>query len=317
MTKESKICVIIPCYNEEKNIHNLIAAIENEISKTKWLAVYVLVNDGSRDETWTVIQDFVARKQNFIGLDLSRNFGKEAALLAGIENAPQCTAYMTMDADLQDDPSIISEMISKVDEGFDVVYGQRLERKDGFLYLMCTKVFYYFMDKATGGLVPKNVADFYIFTSRVRKQFLRMQESVRFTRGLLFYTGFKKAAVQYTREKRVAGSSSWNFFKLAKFSIDGMTSFSTMPLHIISIIGVVGCLLSVIGGTAYLLFSLYHSSAIPSGWPSLISIITFFGSLQILMLGIISEYIARNTVEGKGRPRYIIMEDTSKEESEE
>ncbi len=309
ITNSSKLTIIVPCYNEESNIESLLKALQDNLNKVSgWHIQYLLVNDGSRDTTWQLIVQLAKVNPNILGLNLSRNFGKEAALLAGIENAPLSDAYLTLDADLQDDPSIISEMIAKLDTGYDIVYGQRNERKDSPLYIFLASGFYWLMDMATKGSIPKNVADFYIFNERVRQEFLKLQESVRFTRGLLFYTGFKKAPVMYTREKRTAGLSSWNYLKLFKFSLDGLTSFSTFPLHLISLVGVVGCILSFFGVIGYVSLSLIYGLAGSNGWASIILLITFFGSLQIMMLGIIAEYVARNTLEIKGRQKYILMD---------
>jgi glycosyltransferase involved in cell wall biosynthesis len=310
-TTNSKVCLIIPCYNEEGNIKNLYKVIEeNLINLKSYDVTYLFINDGSKDSTWEVMTALSSEfPSKVLALNLSRNFGKEAALLAGIEQAPLSDAYLTLDADLQDDPSIIIDMLEKLDTGYDIVYGQRSERKDSLIYIACTKIFYYFMDLATKGAIPKNVADFYVFNERVRQEFIKMQESVRFTRGLLFATGFKKAPVPYVREKRIAGTTSFNFIKLAKFSIDGLTSFSTLPLHFISFIGIIGCILSILGAIIYVVTSIYLGLASSSnGWASIILLITFFGSLQIMMLGIISEYIARNTIEIKNRQKYIVMD---------
>ena len=305
----SKLTIIVPCYNEESNIETLLKALQDNLKVVSgWHIQYLLVNDGSQDSTWQIISQLAKNNPNILGLNLSRNFGKEAALLAGIENAPLSDAYLTLDADLQDDPSIISEMIAKLDTGYDIVYGQRNERKDSALYIFLASGFYWLMDMATKGSIPKNVADFYVFNERVRQEFLKLQESVRFTRGLLFYTGFKKAPVMYTREKRTAGLSSWNYFKLFKFSLDGLTSFSTFPLHLISLVGVVGCILSLTGVVGYVTLSMIYGLAGQNGWASIILLITFFGSLQIMMLGIIAEYVARNTLEIKGRQKYILMD---------
>ena len=305
----SKLTIIVPCYNEEANIKTLLETLQKNLELVAgWQIQYLLVNDGSRDSTWQIISQLAQESSDILGLNLSRNFGKEAALLAGIEQAPLSDAYLTLDADLQDDPKIIAEMIKKLDTGYDIVYGQRSERKDSPLYIFLASGFYWLMDMATKGAIPKNVADFYIFNERVRLEFLKLQESVRFTRGLLFYTGFKKAPVMYTREKRVAGSTSWNYFKLFKFSLDGLTSFSTFPLHLISIIGLAGCAMSLFGVVIYVAYSVFSGVSGTNGWASIILLITFFGSLQIMMLGIIAEYMARNTLEIKNRQKYIVMD---------
>jgi glycosyltransferase involved in cell wall biosynthesis len=312
MTKTSNlktVSIIIPCYNEEENIRNLHSVLDAYMRQIDgWKPQYIYVSDGSRDKTWELISQLAQENSNVTGLNLSRNFGKEAALLAGIETANKSDGYLTLDADLQDDPAIIKEMLQRIDEGYDIAYGQRKDRKDSFVYQTFTKVFYYLMGQATRGSIPKNVADFYIFNERVRLEFLKLQESVRYTRGLLFYTGFKTVPVMYNREKRFAGTTKWNYLKLFNFSIDALTGFSTFPLHIISLIGILGCALSLFGTVGYVTYSLIFVKNTLNGWASIILLVSFFGSLQILMLGIISEYIARNTIETKNRPKYIVMD---------
>lgn len=304
---QHELCIIVPCYNEEGNLDLLINTISKVIDNSIQYQL-VLVNDGSKDKTWELISTLTHNHLNITGINLSRNFGKEYALLAGIENAPKSNYYLTMDADLQDDPLVIKSLIEEIKKGNNLVYGQRESRNDSPLYIAFTKVFYIIMAISTKDRFPNNVADYYIFDNQVRDAFLQMGEYVRYTRGLIFYTGFKTSKVMYTRQEREAGTSSFNFIKLVSFAIDAITSFTTAPLHLISVLGLVSCIFSFLGGLIYILISIVFKLNVLNGWVSLFFAIVFLGSVQILMLGIIAEYLARNTSEIKNRPKYFISE---------
>jgi polyisoprenyl-phosphate glycosyltransferase len=304
---KQELCIIVPCYNEEGNLELLINSITKVINNSITYQI-LLVNDGSKDKTWELISTLAHQHLNISGINLSRNFGKEYALLAGIENAPLSKYYLTMDADLQDDPAVIKSLIDEAKKGNSLVYGQRESRNDGLLYVAFTKLFYAIMAFSTKDRFPNNVADYYVFDNQVRDAFLQMGEYVRYTRGLIFYTGFKTSKVMYTRQSREAGQSSFNFIKLVGFAIDAITSFTTAPLHLISVLGLVSCIFSFLGGLVYIFISIILKLNVLNGWVSLFFAIVFLGSVQILMLGIIAEYLARNTSEIKNRPKYFISE---------
>jgi polyisoprenyl-phosphate glycosyltransferase len=302
---------ISPCYNEEKNLQVLYLKLKevSEQLKNKYAieTKTVLVDDGSTDDTWSMISRLSKEDKNVVGVKLSRNFGKENALFAGYEQAPESDFYATLDADLQDDPDIIDKMIQKSLQGFDIVYAQRASRKDSLSYVVFTKIFYWFMRLGSKVDFPPNVSDFHVVTHRVKQAFLSMQESVRYSRGLIFYTGYKKASVLYDRPQRSAGVSSFNLLKLTGLVFDAWTSFSSLPVHLVSISGLVLSILSFLIGAVYVLISILNGQVIP-GWASIISITLFLGSTQILMVGVIAEYIARMNNELKKRPKYFLDE---------
>jgi polyisoprenyl-phosphate glycosyltransferase len=306
---EKQISLIIPCLNEESNINQLFTVIQDELKDViGYTFNFYFVDDGSTDASWEIITTLKECHKNVHGFKLSRNFGKENALLAGIENVPQSDGYITIDADLQDDPTIIKQMLDKFSAGSDIVYGQRNSREDGIIYTFLTSCFYYLMSKGSKIKIPENVADFYLFSEKVRVEFLTMQESVRYTRGLIFYTGFKSESVMYHRSQRNAGKSSFNFLKLVKFALDAITGFSNAPLHLLSILGLFIAVLTFISTIIYIAISYIFKLNNASGWSSIVFIISFFGSIQLLFLSVIAEYVARISIENKNRTKYIITE---------
>jgi glycosyltransferase involved in cell wall biosynthesis len=336
------LSIILPCYNEEEALEKTYQAILTEINNPKKMTEigiksmqinFVLVNDGSKDRTWEIIKNLKLTQEKsksqkgidikIFGISLSRNFGKESALLSGLEMSPKSDYYLTLDADLQDDPKIIWNMLSKAipkkskkgleenleNEASDIVYGQRSSRDDGFIYTFCTKIFYTII---SGGKsqIPRNVADFYLINERVRKAFLRNSEKVRFTRGLIFNSGFRQTPVLYHRPPRQDGTTKWNYLKLTKFAVDAITSFGSFPLHFISFVGISGSIISFFGSVFYAIISVVFGFVKLEGWISLMLFISFFGSIQILFIGIVSEYIARIHTEVKNRPNYFVAETT-------
>jgi glycosyltransferase involved in cell wall biosynthesis len=306
---KKQISFIIPCFNEALNIDKLFETIQNELSSINdYNFNYYFIDDGSTDETWKKISMLKSENKKVYGLKLSRNFGKENALLAGIENAEHSDGYLTIDADLQDDPTIIKTMLIKFIEGSEIVYGQRISRYENPLYIFFTTCFYFLMSKYSKIKIPENVSDFYLFSEKVRSEFLSMKESVRYTRGLIFYTGFKSQSVKYHRPERKNGKSSFNFFKLVHFAVDAITGFTNAPLHLISIIGLIIAVLTFLATIIYILSSYIFRLNNTSGWSSIVLIVSFFGSLQLVFLSIIAEYVARISIENKNRSKYIISE---------
>ncbi|GAB4146377.1 MAG: glycosyltransferase family 2 protein [Patescibacteria group bacterium] len=310
--KEFKTLTFIsPCYNEEVNLETLYKKLSeitlNLHQKYQIECNIFLVDDGSTDNTWEIITRLGEQDNKVKGLKLSRNFGKENALLAGYENAPQSDLYATLDADLQDDPDIIERMLEKSMEGYDIVYAQRASRQDSQLYLFFTRIFYKFMQAGSKVDFPPNVSDFHLITEKVRRSFLQMQESIRYSRGLIFFTGFKKIGVEYHRPDRLQGTSKFSFAKLVVLALDAWTSFSSLPLHLVSITGLILTVLSFLFGAGYIFFSIFYKYNV-QGWASTISVILFLGSVQMVMIGVIGEYLARMNQEIKNRPKYFVDE---------
>lgn len=309
--QNQQLCFLVPCYNESENINFLyskLTEVRNEIYKTYDLESKVLfIDDGSSDGTWDLIVKLNQKDPSVNGLKLSRNFGKENALLAGYENAPKSDFYLSLDADMQDDPGVVGRMVEQSQKGFHIVYAQRAARKDLYIYILCTQIFYGIMRMGTKVKFPPNVSDFHIITEKVRQSFLQMQESVRYTRGLVFYTGYSSIGVTYDRPERNAGTGKYNFLKLVVFMLDAVTSFTTLPVHLIGVIGMIFSVISFVFGLFYVAISVFTKSAIP-GWASMMSAALFLGSVQIMMTAVLAEYISRISQEVKNRPKYFLDE---------
>lgn len=303
-----KLNIIIPCFNEERNLDDLYNGILTHMTDCviDWRIDFV--DDGSRDSTWDAIVRLSQTFDNVHGIQLSRNFGKENALHAGIKECGSADYYLTMDADLQDDPSLIPEMLTSITtNNYDIVYAKRSKRYESPFYTIFPKMFYYIMAKSTNNSFPSNVADYYIFNNEVRNAYLTLHEKIRYNRGLMFLVGFKRGSVTYERKERNSGISSFSFLKLTLFAIKAIISFSTFPIHVITVLGFLGSAFSAFVGSLFVFYSLLTGTVQITGWVSLSLFIIFFGSVQTMMLGIIGQYVAMNTIENKARPTYFIQ----------
>jgi glycosyltransferase involved in cell wall biosynthesis len=266
---------------------------------------YICVNDGSTDGT---LESLRAKKNETLNLtivDLARNFGKEAAMTAGLAHA-RGDAILVIDADLQDPPSLIPEFVVKWRQGFDVVYGVRASRaSDTLLKRTTAAMFYNVFNRVANTKIPHGAGDFRLMDRRVVKALLSLPERNRFMKGLFSWVGFRQTGVEYVRETRIAGRSSFNYPRLFNFAIDGLTSFSILPLRLASLAGM---LVSIVG-FAYAIFlivrTLVQGVDVP-GYASIMVVTMFLGGVQLLCLGFIGEYLGRLYVESKGRPLYII-----------
>jgi glycosyltransferase involved in cell wall biosynthesis len=267
---------------------------------------YVLfINDGSEDETMDVLVHERSLSDKIRVINLSRNFGKEAALTAGLDHA-EGDAVILMDVDLQDPPEIISKFIAKWREGFDVVYGVRKNREhDTFFKRASADLFYKIINRMSNKIIPKNVGDFRLMDIRVVNEIRKMREHNRFSKGILAYAGFKKTGIEYSRPKRCTGKTKWRAVALWGLAINGIISFSPTPLKVWSYIGFCVSLFSVIYILVLLLGVLVHGRDVP-GYASIMVSILFLGGLQLISLGVIGEYISRIFDEVKNRPIYII-----------
>ena len=267
----------------------------------------IFVNDGSTDNTLEVMLNAKTKHKNIRILNLSRNFGKEAALTAGIENA-KGDAVIPIDVDLQDPPELIVSFIEKWEEGFDVVLAKRIDRSsDSLVKRLSAEFFYKIHNKISDISIPSNVGDYRLMSRRVIESLKTLPENQRFMKGLFAWAGYKTTQVEYTREVRVAGKSSFNGWKLWNFALDGITSFSIVPLRIWLYIGVVISFLSFIYGSTIIIKTLIFGIDLP-GYASLLSIVLFLGGIQLMGIGILGEYIGRIYKESKRRPTYIIEE---------
>lgn len=305
-----KISVVVPCYNEEKalplfyeelkkNIKDFARNVEFEI---------LLVNDGSKDETLKIMKDLAKKDDRVKYVSFSRNFGKEAAIYAGLENASG--DYVTlMDADLQDPPSLLKEMYKAVtDENYDAVGTRRIDRKgEPIIRSFFARLFYKLINKMTSFEMVDGARDYVFMKRNVVNAILSLKEYNRYSKGLFSFVGFNVKWIEYQNIKRVAGETKWSFWKLTKYALEGITAFSTVPLLIASFIGLLFCLLAFIAIIFIIVRTLIYGDP-TSGWPSLVCIIVFVSGVQLFSIGIIGQYLSKTYLEVKQRPIYIVKE---------
>ena len=304
-----KIKIIVPCYNEEEvlqwAVETLGTVIERINTETGADADLLLVDDGSKDTTWNIIKDLSAKHSFVSGIKLAHNSGHQNALWAGLEySVDKCDAMVSIDADLQDDENVIVDMVKQVQQGADIVYGVRKERKtDSFFKRFTAQTFYKLMQSADKDMLY-NHADFRMMSSRAVEALLQYGERNLFLRGIVRKLGFNEGFVYYDRKARTAGESKYPLKKMLAFALDGITSFSVKPIRLILNLGVVIFAVSVL----ILLYSLIRKlcGQTVSGWTSLVCSIWALGGIQLLALGVIGEYIGKIYNETKRRPRYII-----------
>lgn len=314
--------IVIPCYNEEQVLpitskmfrDKIISLIKKDKIDEKSRVLFI--NDGSRDSTWDIINSLSQKSEYFEGISLSRNRGHQNALLAGLMEAKdKCDITISIDCDGQDDINAMDNMVDEYLNGAEIVYGVRSQRKtDTFFKRTSAQSFYKLMNKM-GAEVVYNHADYRLMSSRVLKEFSNFKEVNIFLRGMVPLVGFKSTSVYYERHERLAGESHYPLKKMLALAFDGITSLSTKPIRIITIFGFIIAAISFIGIIwSIITFILGHTVA---GWASTVSIVCFFSGIQLLSLGVIGEYIGKIYLEAKARPRYIISERTSGEETRE
>ncbi|AJI22204.1 glycosyltransferase family 2 protein [Priestia megaterium] len=307
MSSIVKYSIVVPVYNEEEVIHETYRRLTEVMHSTKEAYELLFVNDGSRDRTAEMIKEYSEQDPAVVLLDFARNFGHQIAITAGMDYA-RGEAVVVIDADLQDPPELILEMIEKWKQGFDVVYAKRTKRKgETYFKKQTAAMFYRFLRAMTDIDIPLDTGDFRLLDRKVCNQMNSIQEKNRFVRGLVSWVGFKQIAVEYERDERLAGESKYPLKKMLKLSMDGITSFSYKPLKLASYAGVT---LSGIG-FIYLLVVLYlklFTDSTITGWSSLIVIQLFFSGIILIILGMIGEYIGRIYDETKNRPLYIVRE---------
>lgn len=299
------ISIIAPCYNEEETIEPFLRRIEEILTQINEPYEIVFINDGSKDNTLNILLNAKQNFKNIRIINFSRNFGKEAALTAGLDKA-RGEAAIPIDVDLQDPPELIKELVAKWREGYDVVLAKRADRtSDSFAKRVSADLFYKLNGKISNVDIPNNVGDFRLMSKRVVEALKQLPENQRFMKGLFAWVGFKTVAIEYVREKREAGQSSFNGWKLWNFALDGITSFSTLPLRIWLYIGALVSFLSFLYGSFIILKTLIFGVDLP-GYASLAVIMLFLGGIQLIGIGILGEYIGRIYSESKRRPSYII-----------
>ncbi|APA83572.1 glycosyltransferase family 2 protein [Francisella tularensis] len=305
--KDKLTSIIIPVKDEAEGIEHLFARLMPILDKLPTKYELVFINDGSNDNTLELLLEKQKDIPEIAIVDLSRNFGKEAALFAGFANC-NGDAAISIDADLQDPPELILEMVQHWLDGYEVVTAVRENRDtDTSTKKHTAGLFYKVMNKISDTKLTPNAGDYRLLNRAAVNAFLELKEKIRFNKGLLTWIGFKEKIVYHAREERAAGQTKWNYWKLFKFSIDGITSFSRAPLEIWSYIGVVVALISFIYGSIIVLKSLLFGVDVP-GYPSLVTFILFFSGLQMIGIGMLGSYIGRIFIETKHRPLYIIRQ---------
>lgn len=303
-----KISVLIPCYNEEASLPLLYTELVKVMDSCKsynWEVLFV--NDGSRDQTLSIIKDLRHEDSRISYVDLSRNFGKENAMLAGFDYVTG-DCMVIMDADLQHPPHVILKMLEKWEEGYEDVYAQRITRgKESWIRKKASLLFYSLLQKTTRIEILQNVGDFRLLDRCCIEALKSLRESERYTKGMFCWIGFKKTSVDFEQKDRVAGKSTWNYWSLFNLAIEGITSFTTMPLRFSSILGFIIAILSFGLMLFHLVKALIWGDPI-QGFPTLVVLILFLGGIQLLSIGIVGEYLGRVFNESKHRPVYIVRE---------
>ena len=302
------ITIMIPAYNEEKVLPQLFARLNDlAIYNKNYDFEFLFINDGSKDSTMEIIRKESEKNSKISYINLSRNFGKENAMLAGFDYA-KGDALVIIDADLQDPPELIPQMISLWEDGFDDVYAKR-ESRDGETWIKkaTSKWFYSVLDFVSNIEIQRDTGDFRLLDRRAVEALKTLRESNRYTKGMFSWVGFKKKEITYKRDPRAAGETKWNYFKLLNLAIEGITSFTTSPLRISLWTGLI-ISVSAFAWAAFLIIRKIFFGADMSGYTSLMSAILLLGGVQLVSIGIIGEYIGRIFTESKNRPVYLVQE---------
>ena len=302
-----QLSVIVPVYNEEGNLLALHQRLSDVAKTLQVTAEFILVNDGSHDQSIALIKALAQQDNRIKYIDFSRNFGHQIAVTAGLDT---CSGerVVIIDADLQDPPELITTLYRKMDEGFEVVYAQREARKgESWLKVITAKLFYRLLSRITNIHIPVDTGDFRIISRKVVDILKHMPEQHKYLRGQIAWVGFSQTSVLYQREERKAGASGYTYRKMLRFALDGITSFSRFPLKVATIMGF------VVSGITFLImlytfYARFITKDYEPGWASLMVTILFIGGVQLIGIGIIGEYIGRVSDNVRGRPLYIVKE---------
>lgn len=301
-----KITILVPCFNEAEVLELFYEALQSIVRQMKQYEIgFLFIDDGSSDSTLSIIQKLRQKDNTVEYLALSRNFGKEAAMLAGLDYI-DADAVILMDADLQDPPALLPEMLAAWEAGYQDVYARRRSRAgESWMKRTSAHIYYKLLQHMANIDIPVDVGDFRLLDRQAMEALRAMRERQRYTKGLFSWIGYRKKEILFDREARAIGETKWNYLKLCGLAMDGLTSFSIIPLRLASVLGL------IISFTAflYLLFiiakTLLYGDPV-AGYPSLVSIILFMGGIQLVVLGIIGEYIGRVFTESKRRPAYLV-----------
>ena len=306
-TGKRLLSVVVPVFNEQEvlpEFHRRISAVFDGLDIQ---AQIIYVNDGSTDQTLETVSDLRGRDLRVAVLDLSRNFGKEIALTAGIDHA-EGDAVVVIDADLQDPPELIPELVNEWQRGFDVVYAKRTVRDGESMFKRATAfAFYRIIGNLSRVTIPEDTGDFRLLSRRAVESLKQLREQHRFMKGLFAWIGYPQKAVPYKRDARFAGKTKWNYWRLWNFALEGITSFTTAPLKIATYIGFTTALGAFLYGLYMIIRTLILGNPV-QGYPSLLVVVLFLGGMQLLSIGIVGEYLGRMFDETKRRPLYFLKE---------
>ncbi|MUI53529.1 glycosyltransferase family 2 protein [Aliivibrio fischeri] len=301
-----KLSVVIPFYNEENVLTECHERLCRILNKIDGHCEIIYVDDGSTDGSRKLVEQFSVSQISLKYIGLSRNFGKEAAMSAGLEQA-RGMAVILLDADLQDPPELILSMVKKWEEGYDIVNMQRIKRNgETWFKRFSAKCFYRVLNMLSDIDVPNNVGDFRLLSREVVDNINQMPEKNRYMKGIFSWPGFRQITIPFVREPRFSGETKWNYFKLVGLAVDGITSFSIKPLRIATFLGCVIALFSFIYGVSIIIKTMIFSEVV-SGYPSMMVVQLALGGIQLLCIGVMGEYIGRIFIETKNRPLYLIQ----------
>lgn len=308
MTKQKTISILVPVYNEQEVLDAFYERISQLAKDMPHYAFeFLFINDGSRDRTLEIIKSYAKSDDRIAYVNLSRNFGKEIAMAAGIDHVIG-DATVIIDADLQDPPELIPKMIKYWEEGYDDVYARRTSRAgESWLKKITSEAFYKILQKSTSIPIQRDTGDFRLLDKRCIAALREFRESQRYTKGMFSWVGYKKKEILYDRDPRAAGTTKWNYRKLLNFAIDGITSFTTAPLRFSSLMGIIISAIAFIYIIVIIVRTIIFGPD-QAGYPSMMAAILFLGGVQLLSIGIIGEYVGRIFNETKHRPLYFVEE---------
>lgn len=306
--KKSTVSILIPAYNEEAVLDKLYDRLDSLAANNKSFNFeFFFVNDGSQDATLDIIKELSKKDSRVAYLNLSRNFGKEIAMIAGLDHVSG-DATVIIDADLQDPPELIPDMLKYWKEGYDDVYAKRRSRAgESWLKKKTSELFYKVLQRSTRITIQRDTGDFRLLDRRCVEALKQMREAQRYTKGMFSWVGYRKKEILYDRDPRAAGETKWNYFKLSELAVEGITSFTTAPLRLSSFLGIAISLCAFVYIFVVIARTLVYGEDV-EGYPSLMAVVLFLGGVQLLSLGIIGEYIARIFTETKQRPLYVVEE---------
>ena len=299
------ISVVAPAYNEQEVLEEFHSRVSAVLSGLGGDYEIVLVNDGSRDNTLAIMHALRARDPHVTVVDLSRNFGKEIALSAGLDHT-KGDVVVVLDSDLQDPPELIPRMLEMWREGYEVIYGTRAVREGETWFKKATANYFYKVIKQVSRVdIPKNTGDFRLMSRRAVEALAKLREEHRFMKGLFAWVGFPSKALLYKRDPRAAGTTKWNYWKLWNLAIEGITSFTVAPLKVSTYLGLVIALLALVYAIIVIWKALFYSNPVP-GYSSLMAVMLFLGGVQLISVGLLGEYVGRIFNEVKRRPLYLL-----------